>query len=98
MLAAMRALPPLFSTLNDVDVYTALRQIEEREVAAGTAVITEGNPAEGLIVVASGELEIRSRGVVLGHARDGDLVGEMALFESGSRTATVHATKPTKIR
>jgi len=92
-----RKLPAIFDGLNDVDQATALRYFEEREVPAGEVLIREGEPARGLVCVLEGQLQIRSGDTVLGTATDGDLVGEMALFEQTLRTASVVAAKPTRI-
>jgi CRP-like cAMP-binding protein len=89
--------PPIFEGLNDVDVHTALRKFEEREVPEGTWLIEEGQRACGLFCVLTGELEIRSRDTVLGLARSGDLVGEMALFQAGQRTASVVASAASRV-
>lgn len=86
-----RRLPNLFDELNDVDRVTGLRQFEERRVRAGRVVLEEGAPAEHLLCVLEGELEIRSGEVRLGLAQPGDLVGELALFERSTRSASVRA-------
>jgi CRP/FNR family cyclic AMP-dependent transcriptional regulator len=93
----MRALPPLFQGINDVDAYTALREIRERTAPAGEVLIAEGADSTDVICVVEGEVEISSRGVTLGYARSGDVVGEMALFGTGRRTASVTTTRPTQL-
>jgi CRP-like cAMP-binding protein len=93
----MRQLPPLFDGLNDVDVYTARRYFQERDVAAGDVIIQEGQIASALVCVVSGVLEIRSHGVKVGEAATNQIVGEMALFEKGYTSADVVAAGPGRI-
>ena len=88
---------PLFDGVNDVDAYTALRRFESHEVLAGDELLSQGKVAIGLFVVKSGLLEVRIGGVVVGTAGPGDLVGEMALFQDGARTATVVAQEDSEI-
>jgi CRP-like cAMP-binding protein len=92
-----RKYPPIFDGINDVDQATGLRHFEEREVSTGEVLIREGEPARSLVCVLDGELQIRSGDTVFGTATEGDLVGEMALFERTVRTASVVAAKPTRI-
>ncbi len=91
------SLPPLFAELNDVDRMTGLRLCEERTLSDGEAVILAGEPARGLVCVLDGELEVRAGDTVLATIRAGDLVGEMALFDEGARTASVVATSQAKV-
>ncbi len=88
---------PLFEGVNDVDLYTALRRFDAHEVEAGDELVSQGKAARGLFVVKAGRLEVRIGGVVVGTAGAGDLVGEMALFQDGARTATVVAQEPSEI-
>jgi len=88
---------PLFEGVNDVDVQTALRRFEAHEVAGGDELLSKGKAAIGLFVVHRGLLEVRIGGVVVGTAGPGDLVGEMALFQDGARTATVVAKEDSEI-
>ncbi len=86
-----RRLPAFFDACNDVDRATGLRYFEERHVRPGQVLFAEGQPAEALLCVLEGELEVRSGEVVLAVVGPGDLVGEMALFERSLRTASVRA-------
>jgi hypothetical protein len=70
----------------------------EQEVRAGTTVISEGEPADHLYVVAAGGLDVTSSGEERGPARrvntlvEGDYFGEIGLLERMPRTASVTAT------
>ncbi|TNE86700.1 MAG: cyclic nucleotide-binding domain-containing protein [Deltaproteobacteria bacterium] len=82
---------PLFAGLNDVDEATALRRCERRTFAAGDVVFRVGAPAEAVLLILDGELIIEVDDVEVGTASGGGVIGEMALFSAGVRTANVVA-------
>ncbi len=93
----MKPVPQLFQGLNDVDLYTARRRFRERALAPGERVIAAGEPAEGVVIVVEGRLEVVRDGVVIGSAGPNDLVGETGLFDTGFRGADVVAAEPSHI-
>ena len=93
----MRRLPPLFDGLNDVDVHAALRRFKERDAGVAEPLFRAGDAADGVIVLQFGRLHIYHDDQVVGHVLPGEIVGEMALFETGDRTATVVASEPSKM-
>jgi CRP-like cAMP-binding protein len=70
-------------------------------LSAGEDLITEGEPADALYFIESGRFEVRKRseqgddpqpgGHVIGQAVPGAVVGEVALLDQGTRSATVRA-------
>lgn len=74
----------------------------EVEVAAGTAVVTEGEPADAFYVIESGAMTVHWHGA-LAENRDlpslsaGDYFGEIGLIEHIPRTATVVASAPSRL-
>lgn len=82
---------PLFRGVRADHVRWALQYFHEAEVDVGTQLIIEGENDSSLLCVLYGELEISTGGVVLGTAVEADLVGEVALFGGGMRSATVEA-------
>jgi CRP-like cAMP-binding protein len=88
---------PLFAGIKDVDLHTGIRRFEQFDVARDQELVSRGNVALGLFVVKRGVLEVRIDGVVVGLAKAGDLVGEMALFRAGARGATVVAREDSEI-
>ena len=65
----------------------------------GEIIFKEGEPAGGLYFVRSGRVRLTvrrdGREVVLGTARTGDTVGELAAVDGGPRTATARAIEAT---
>ncbi|MBT8050292.1 MAG: cyclic nucleotide-binding domain-containing protein [Gammaproteobacteria bacterium] len=58
---------------------------------AGAVVLREGEPGSHMFVVMAGELTISINSKVVATASSGDIVGEMALINSQTRSATVTA-------
>ena len=58
---------------------------------AGTVVLREGEPGDHMYVVMEGELSIRIAGRTIATASAGEIVGEMALINSETRSASVVA-------
>lgn len=82
---------PLFKGVNDVDEATALRRYEERCFESGEVIFRAGAAAEGVVLLVDGRLSIEVDGVEVGAVDAGAVLGEKALFESGTRTADVVA-------
>jgi hypothetical protein len=64
------------------------------EVAAGRAVVHEGDPGDALYVVLDGRLRTRRGELILGPINPGDAFGELALVDGQARTATVEVEPP----
>lgn len=90
-------LPSLFHGLSPSDLASALQRFKTFDVETGVRIIEEGDQDPTLVVVHTGELVISTGGVVLGKARSGDLIGEMAVFAGGPRSATVETLTPCKL-
>jgi len=74
----------------------------ELDVPAGTAVVTEGEPADAFYVIESGVMAVHSHGdstvsTPLPALGEGDYFGEIGLLEQIPRTATVVASVPSKV-
>jgi hypothetical protein len=67
------------------------RPPKPRRVPAGTTIITQGDRAEGMVLLLDGVMAIEVDGQVVGEVGPGSLIGERAGLESGRRTATVRA-------
>lgn len=84
-------LAPIFHDLTPRQIEQALDCFSRRIEPAGTSILLEGELGGTLLVVADGEIEIRTGDLELGVARAGDLLGEIGLFSHGLRTATAEA-------
>lgn len=57
----------------------------------GKAVVTEGSGAHAMHLIVEGEARVSVGGNEVAHLGPGDSFGEVALFDKGTRTATVEA-------
>ena len=69
---------------------------------SGAVLFTEGDHGDALFVVRAGTLDVSvmsedGRKLVLDILRPGSVFGEIALFDPGPRTATVHALEPAEL-
>jgi CRP-like cAMP-binding protein len=88
-------LPAIFDGIPHDQLVVALRRFRKGAVQFGTLLIDEGEEDPSLLCILDGEVEIRTGGIELGRAGPGSLVGEMALFGEGLRTASVKSIKDT---
>jgi MFS family permease len=88
----LRALP-LFAPLDAPALESLARALEPVEVAAGRAVVTEGEVGDRFYLVADGRVEARRAGSVLSVLERGSGFGEIALLHDVPRTATCVATE-----
>lgn len=93
----MEFLPSIFERLPESDIRAALEVFTTLDVDANCLLIEEGDVDPTLVVVQAGELVISTGDTLLGRAGIGQIVGEMALFGDGMRTASVAASVPTRL-
>jgi CRP-like cAMP-binding protein len=79
---------PIFAKLEprSMDAVAALARV--LAVPAGTVLLREGAPADSFYVIASGTVHIERQGRFVRSMSDGGFLGEIALVETGDRTAT----------
>ena len=92
----MVARVPLFATLSARTIGRVARLLRSREVAAGTVITRQGEPAHGMFFIVSGEVELDL------HGRDhrlaaGEFFGEIALLHRAHRAATARAVTQTRL-
>lgn len=71
------------------------KDVEEHP--AQTVIFPEGNPADHLYVILSGEVELSLHGNMLEVEKTGGFIGEMALLDSAVRSATATALTDVKL-
>jgi CRP/FNR family transcriptional regulator len=93
---------PVFSDLSDEDLKAVAQVAVARRLDAGSIVFFEGDSGDSCYVVRSGLARaIREhpdgRSITLAHFTAGDIFGELAMFDSEPRSATVDTIEPTEV-
>ena len=92
---------PLFGGLDDALLLRLVDMAEIVDLPAGTALIREGDQADSLYVVLSGEMDVTKRSgssdIPVAHVGPGALQGELAALEGGRRLASVTATEQAEV-
>ena len=92
----------MFEHLNEDDRTTLANVIDELKVEGGQTLFEAGDPGDSLFIVVNGEIELfikdtAGQKIVLHAAQPGDMFGELAMLDSGSRTATALALIDTEV-
>lgn len=69
--------------------------ITEVSVGAGHVVVEQGADEDWMFVLVAGGASVDVDGRHVRDARPGDVIGELAIFDSAPRSATVTTTEPT---
>ena len=67
------------------------------EYDARTVIFSERDPADVMYVIISGEVALTLHGEPLGSEREGGIIGEMAMINSATRSATATALSKVKL-
>ncbi len=87
----------IFSRIPTQNILKVLSVFEEIEMAAGSTIITEGEPGDYYYLIKAGRLQVsrklkkKNREVALAELREGHGFGEEALLSESPRNATVRA-------
>jgi CRP-like cAMP-binding protein len=91
----------LCRALSDAELEAIAAIVETKEFAAGGELFREGDPGDGLYLVATGEVEVIKRGPAGEHSLaklgPGGVLGEMSLVTSDARSATGRALAQTSV-
>ena len=67
------------------------------EFPADTVIFQEGHPVDFLYIIMSGQVDLTLRGESLGKEEVGGIIGEMAIFQSATRSTTAISTTEVKL-
>lgn len=92
----------LFSGLSDAEASVLATFVEQLAVEPETVIVRQGDVADALYVIHSGEVEVRSRGPggessVIATLGAGDYFGEIGVLTASERIADVVALQPTEL-
>jgi CRP-like cAMP-binding protein len=85
---------PLFASLSRRHLNKVAGLGKIRRFHDGTLIVRAGEPGETLYVLLDGEVSVRRPGLSTRTLGMGNFFGEIALLDSGARSATVVATGP----
>ena len=89
---------PFFASLPAGALRTAAPLWEGLGLEPGETLWDEGEAADGLAILALGELRAEAGGAEVGRVLPGELMGEgAAFFASGNRSATLRASRPSQV-
>jgi CRP/FNR family transcriptional regulator, cyclic AMP receptor protein len=88
---------PVFADLDDGQRAEVAGSTREVRVEAGETLATQGDNAYEFFVIEAGEAEVRRDGEVIASVGQGDVVGEIGLLVTGTRTASIVATTPMRL-
>jgi len=97
-LAAIR----MFDHLNEDDRIALANVIDELKVPAGHTLFQAGDPGDSLFIIQTGQIELfikdtAGQKIVLTTAQPGDMFGELAMLDTGPRTATALALADSEV-
>jgi CRP/FNR family transcriptional regulator, cyclic AMP receptor protein len=93
---------PLFASLGSEEIALLSQAVDLRSLDAGQILFKAGDPGEAMYIVVSGEMEIcvvdrAGQKIVLTGRHRGDVFGELAMLDTGTRTATATALVDTEL-
>ena len=92
----------MFELLNEDDRVALAEVVDELDVPAGHTLFQSGDPGDSLFIVQSGQIELfikdtAGQKIVLTTSEAGDMFGELAMLDSGPRTATALALTDSQV-
>ena len=92
----------MFEHLNEDDRVALAAVVDELKVPEGHTLFQAGDPGDSLFIVRVGQVELfikdtAGQKIVLTTAEPGDMFGELAMLDSGSRTATALALTDSEV-
>ena len=92
----------MFELLNEGDRVALAAVVDELSVPAGHTLFQAGDPGDSLFIVRTGEIELfikdtAGQRIVLTTSGAGDMFGELAMLDTGPRTATALALTDSEV-
>lgn len=102
VLRLSRLLGDLVGDLDPLTLHTLQEEVQWLRLANGDVVFRQGDPVDGMYIVASGRLRIvadsaESQPQLLGEITPGETVGEFAVLTGDPRSATVYAVRDSSV-
>lgn len=85
---------PLFTNVGDDDLHLLAQLVQEVNIEPETLLMEQGTEGTELMLIQSGRVRIERDGHVIAHFGAGEHVGELALLDGKSRSASVYADSP----
>jgi CRP/FNR family cyclic AMP-dependent transcriptional regulator len=83
---------PLFARVKPKDLEKLGKRMSERSFGEGETITTEGQSGVGFFVIEEGNATVSRGGEIIRNLGPGDYFGEIALIDSGPRSATIVAS------
>jgi CRP/FNR family cyclic AMP-dependent transcriptional regulator len=92
----------MFELLNEDDRVALAKVVDELKVPSGHTLFQAGDPGDSLFIVRHGEIELfikdtAGQKIVLTTSEPGDMFGELAMLDTGPRTATALALTESEV-
>ncbi|MEJ7926666.1 Crp/Fnr family transcriptional regulator [Sphingobium sp. AN641] len=89
----------LLASLERAELSELLRDTREHRAGKGDVLLRQGDRGDVLVILLSGQVRVtvyssNGREIVLAYAGPGEVLGEIALLDGGTRTASVIAMEP----
>ena len=88
---------PIFSHLPPEEARRLATFATETSVAEGQILMKQGDYSTELIAIEEGTADVLRDGETIASLKEGDLIGEMGIFEREPRNADVVATSPMRV-
>jgi CRP/FNR family cyclic AMP-dependent transcriptional regulator len=89
---------PLFQGVKPKDLKKLASRMQERTFSEGETITAEGKSGVGFFVIEEGNATVSIDGQIVRTLGPGDYLGEIALIDSGPRSATIVATTDLRCR
>ena len=87
----------IFETTPDAALVPLADMAEELVVAAGQQIFTRGDPGDRMYVIAAGRVRVHDGDLLLNYLDVGDAFGELSIFDSEPRSASVTTVQETTV-